>query len=109
MACGTGLSRGRSAEMLAIFTRRDCCVINNTGALAIPIITKQKEFACIDARNLAVDEASMIMLYSAEKIDGLGHKWVMWRLPEDREEESFWNNSVGCYCTCLCLEWKQRG
>ena len=72
---------------------------NNTEALATPIITKQKKFACIDARNLAVDEASMIMLYSAEKINGLGSKWVMWRLPEDREEESFWNHSVGHYCT----------
>lgn len=60
---------------------------NNTAALETPKITKQKEFACIDARSLALEEASMIMLSSADKIDGLGSKWVIWRLPEDREDE----------------------
>ncbi|KAJ7377123.1 hypothetical protein OS493_030718 [Desmophyllum pertusum] len=67
----------------------------NTAALKTPKITKQKEFACIDARSLAVEEASMILLSSAERTDGLGSKWVMWRLPGDRGKDSLWNHSVG--------------
>ena len=66
----------------------------NTAALKTPRITKQKEFACIDARNLAL-EASTVLLSSGERMDGLGSKWVMWRLPGDREKASFWNHSVG--------------
>ena len=36
----------------------------------------------------------MVLLSSGEKVDGLGSKWVMWRLPGDREKASFWNLSV---------------
>ena len=67
----------------------------NTAALKTPKITKQKEFACIDARSMAVEEASMVMLSSGERADGLGSKWVTWTLPGDREKDSFWNHSVG--------------
>ena len=67
----------------------------NTAALKTPKLTKQKEFACTDARNLAVEEASKVLLSSGERIDGLGSKWVMWRLPGDREKDTFWNHSVG--------------
>ena len=67
----------------------------NTAALKTSKITKQKEFACIDARNLAVEEASTVLLSSGERADGLGSKWVMWTLPGDREKHSFWNHSVG--------------
>ena len=67
----------------------------NTAALKTPRIIKQKEFACIDARSLAVEEASTVLLSSGERMDGLGSKWVMWRLPGDREKASFWNHSIG--------------
>ncbi|XP_078370852.1 uncharacterized protein LOC144654565 [Oculina patagonica] len=67
----------------------------NTAALKTPKITKQKEYACIDARRLAVEEASTILLSSGERMDGLGSKWVMWRLPGDREKDLLWNHSVG--------------
>ena len=67
----------------------------NTAALKTPKITKQKEFACIDARSLAVEEASTVLLSSGERADGLGSKWVMWRLPGDREKDLFWNHAVG--------------
>ena len=67
----------------------------NTAALKTPKIKKQKEYGCIDARKLAVEEASSILLSSGERMDGLGNKWVMWRLPGDREKVSFWNHSVG--------------
>ena len=67
----------------------------NTAALKTPKITKQKEYACIDARRLAVEEASSILLSSGERMDGLGSKWVMWRLPGDREKNLQWNHSVG--------------
>ena len=68
---------------------------HNTAALKTPKITKRKQFACIDARSLAVEEASMVLLSSGERVDGLGRKWVMWRLPGDREKASFWKRSVG--------------
>ena len=68
---------------------------HNTAALKTPKITKHKQFACIDARSLAVEEASMVLLSSGERVDGLGSKWVMWRLPGDREKASFWKHSVG--------------
>ena len=67
----------------------------NTAALKTPKITKQKEFACTDARSLAVEEASTVLLSSGERADGLGSKWVMWRLPGDREKDLFWNHAVG--------------
>ena len=67
----------------------------NTAVLKTPKITKQKEYACIDARRLAVEEASSILLSSGERMDGLGSKWVMWRLPGDREKNLLWNHSVG--------------
>lgn len=68
---------------------------HKTAALKTPKLTKQKELACIDARSLAVEEASTILLSSGERADGLGSKWVMWRLPGDREKESFWTHSFG--------------
>ena len=68
---------------------------HNTAALKTSKITKRKQFACIDARSLAVQEASMVLLSSGERVDGLGSKWVMWRLPGDREKASFWKHSVG--------------
>ena len=49
----------------------------NTVALKTPKITKQKQFACIDARSPAVEEASTVLLSSGERADGLGSKWVM--------------------------------
>ena len=67
----------------------------NTDALKTPKISQLKSFACIDARYLAVEKASMVLLSSGETMDGLGSKWVMWRLPGDREKDSFWNHSVG--------------
>ena len=68
---------------------------HNTAALKTSKITKHKQLACIDARSLAVEEASMVLLSSGERVDGLGSKWVMWRLPGDKEKASFWKRSVG--------------
>ena len=68
---------------------------HNTASLKSPKITRRKQFACIDACSLAVDEASTVLLSSGERMDGLGSKWVMWRLPGGREKDSFWRHSVG--------------
>ena len=68
---------------------------HNTALLKTPKIASQTWFACIDARSLAVDESSTILLSSSERMDGLGSKWVMWRLPGGREKDSFWRHSVG--------------
>jgi len=86
----------------------------NTAALKTPKITKQREFACIDARSLAVEEASTVLLSSGERADGLGSKWVMWTLPGDREKIFFWNHAVGASAVKaavkntrhgVCMEW----
>ena len=68
---------------------------HNIAGLKIPKIAKKKGLSCIDARSLAVEEASTVLLSSGERADGLGSKWVMWRLPGDREKASFWKHSVG--------------
>ena len=91
---------------------------HNTASLKSPKITGQKQFACFDAHSLAVDESSTILLSSSERMDGLGSKWVMWRLPGGREKDSF----LALFCwTISCkgsrtdtrhgvrLEWKQKG
>ena len=67
----------------------------NTAELKASNITKRNQFACLDARSLAVEEASTVLLSSGDNMNGLGSKWVMWRLPGDREKASFWNHSVG--------------
>ena len=68
---------------------------HNTAELKASKITKRNQFACLDARSLAVEEASTVLLSSGDKMNGLGSKWVMWRLPGDREKASFWDHSVG--------------
>ena len=67
----------------------------NTAELKASNITKRNQFACLDARSLAVEEASTVLLSSGDEMNGLGSKWVMWQLPGDREKASFWNHSVG--------------
>ncbi|XP_068684699.1 uncharacterized protein [Montipora foliosa] len=76
----------------------------NTDELKTPKISKRNQFACLDARSLAVEEASTVMLSSGEMTDGLGSKWVMWRLPGDREKASFWDHSVGLSAVKAALQ-----
>ena len=66
-----------------------------TAELKASNITKRNQFACLDARSLAVEEASTVLLSSGDKMNGLGSKWVMWRLPGGRGKASFWDHSVG--------------
>ena len=68
---------------------------HNIAELNASNITKRNQFTCLDARSLAVEEASTVLLSSGDKMNGLGSKWVMWRLPGDREEASFWDHSMG--------------
>ena len=68
---------------------------HNTAELKASNITKRNQFACLDARSLAVEEASTVLLSSGDKMNGFGSKWVMWWLPGDREKASFWDHSVG--------------
>ena len=67
----------------------------NTAELKASNITKRNQFACLDARSLAIEGASTVLLSSGDKMNGLGSKWVMWQLPGDREKASFWDHSVG--------------
>ena len=42
---------------------------HNTAALKTPKITKHKDFGCMDARSLAVEAASTILLSSGERME----------------------------------------
>ncbi|XP_067033261.1 uncharacterized protein [Acropora muricata] len=68
---------------------------HNTAELKVSNNTKRNQYACFDARSLAVEQASTVLLSSGDKMNGLGSRWVMWRLPVDREKASFWDHSVG--------------
>ena len=68
---------------------------HNTAAMKSAKLTKGRGFACIDARSLAVEEASTVLFSSGERADGLGSKWIMWRLPGDREKDTLWKHAVG--------------
>lgn len=52
---------------------------------------------CIDVCRLVVEEVFLILLFSGERMDGLGSKWVMWRLFGDRERNLLWNYFVGFF------------
>ena len=57
--------------------------------------SRNKLFACLDARRLAVRYSSEIMLSSSENLLGIGAKWTQWDLPMDREYSTWWNYGVG--------------
>lgn len=67
----------------------------NIAEFKILKILKRNQFVCFDARSLVVEEVLTVMLFSGELTDGLGSKWVMWRLFGDREKVSFWDYFVG--------------
>ena len=52
-------------------------------------------YSCLDARLLAVEHASEVMLSSADNPEGIGNKWVQWELPSGREYNSWWDHGVG--------------
>lgn len=67
----------------------------NIVVLKILKIIKYKDFGCMDVCSLVVEVVFMILLFSGERMDGLGSKWVMWRLLGNREKEKFWNYVIG--------------
>ena len=52
-------------------------------------------YSCLDARLLAVEHASKVMLSRADSHEGIGNKWVQWELPCGREYNTWWNHGVG--------------
>ena len=52
-------------------------------------------YSCLDARRLAVEYASEVMLSSGDNSGGIGSKWVRWKLPSGREYSTWWNHGVG--------------
>ena len=68
----------------------------NTELLKSPNVnSRDKLFACLDARRLAVRYSSEIMLSSSENPLGIGAKWIQWNLPMGREYSTWWNYGVG--------------
>lgn len=57
--------------------------------------SRQKLFACVDARRLAVKYASEIMLSSRDNPLGIGAKWIRWDLPTGRDYSTWWNYGIG--------------
>ena len=69
---------------------------NNLNLLRLgPMISSSNKMSCMDARLLAVDYASEVMLASGENRNGIGKNWVKWVLPSERELKSFWNHTIG--------------
>ena len=68
---------------------------HNSADLRISKIGSSAQYACLDARTLAVEHASAILFSSGESEQGLGSKWVTWGLPDNRERDSFWKHAVG--------------
>lgn len=68
----------------------------NTDQLKAPNMDPAKTgYSCLDARILAVEHASDVMLSSADNSGGIGSKWVQWELPTGREYSTWWNHGVG--------------
>ena len=68
----------------------------NPEQLKSPGMTRGKTgYSCLDARVLAVEHASEVMLSSADNSEGIGSKWVLWELPSGREINTWWKHGVG--------------
>ncbi|XP_066272316.1 uncharacterized protein [Branchiostoma lanceolatum] len=68
---------------------------HNVESLKNPRIYGNNEYGTIDARRLAVNFASQIMLSSGENDHGIGSHWILWDLPKGRDLGTFWRHSVG--------------
>ena len=53
------------------------------------------EYACLDARHLAVCHSSEVMFSSSENHSGVGNRWIRWKMPLDRNYGTWWNHGVG--------------
>jgi len=68
----------------------------NIQDLKVPKIDSGKTgYSCFDARLLAVNHASQVMLSCGDSVGGIGSKWIQWELPSGREYSTWWNHSVG--------------
>ena len=68
----------------------------NTKDLKTPNTGSRKNgYSCLDARLLAVQHATEVMLSSGDNSKGIGSKWVKWELPSGREYNTWWNHGVG--------------
>ena len=68
----------------------------NTKDLKTPKIDSRKTvYSCLDARLLAVQNATEVILSSGDNSEGIGRKWVKWELPSGREYNTWWNHGVG--------------
>lgn len=68
----------------------------NIQDLKVPKIDLGKTgYSCFDARLLAVNHASQVMLSCGDSVGGIGSKWIQWELPSGREYSTWWNHGVG--------------
>ena len=68
----------------------------NTDLLKSPNMNSgNAEYACLDARHLAVRHSSEVMFSSSENPLGVGSKWIRWKMPSDRDYSTWWNHGVG--------------
>lgn len=66
----------------------------NVKQLASPSLSETNKMGCIDARYLATNHASTVMIASGDNVNGIGTKWVRWTLPVERRADTLWTHSV---------------
>lgn len=67
----------------------------NVNLLKSPNMNSGTEYACLDARLLAVRHASEVMFSSSGNPSGVGSRWVRWEMPPGREYGTWWSHAVG--------------
>lgn len=58
-----------------------------------PSLSEANKMGCIDARYLATNHASTVMIASGD-VNGIGTKWVRWTLSAGRIADTLWTHSV---------------
>lgn len=66
----------------------------NVKYLSTPSLSEANRMGCIDARYLATNHASTVMIASGDNLNGIGTKWMRWRLPAERDADTLWTHSV---------------
>eukprot|EP00117_Sycon_ciliatum_P040513 scpid22682/ scgid29760/ len=62
--------------------------------LRTPTITTGT-IASLNAVDLAVNQASEILISRGNRLVGIGNRWVRWALPIGRQTSTFWNRALG--------------
>ena len=90
-----GLWWAKSAEKWATFTRHGWCLTLTLQHLTLQRSLNRKSLPALTHTAWQWKKRPRSYCPAVRGLNGLGSKWVMWRLPGDREKHSFWNHAVG--------------